>query len=121
MRMFLLGGVAQLEKLFFCFPDPHFKKRKHRRRIISPTLLSEYAYVLRPGGLVYTVTDVEDLHQWMATHLRNHPLFEQVSSDELAGDVCIPHVMTASEEAKKVERNSGAKYLAVFRRLSQSR
>jgi len=29
------------------FPDPHFKKTKHKWRIISPTLLAEYAYVLR--------------------------------------------------------------------------
>jgi len=31
------------------FPDPHFKKTKHKWRIISPTLLAEYAYVLRVG------------------------------------------------------------------------
>ena len=30
----------QLRKMFFCFPDPCFKKKKHRRRIISPQLLS---------------------------------------------------------------------------------
>jgi tRNA (guanine-N7-)-methyltransferase len=26
---------GQLEKIFFCFPDPHFKAKNHRRRIIS--------------------------------------------------------------------------------------
>lgn len=26
---------GQLEKLFFCFPDPHFKAKNHRRRIVS--------------------------------------------------------------------------------------
>lgn len=26
---------AQLTKIFFCFPDPHFKSRKHRYRIIT--------------------------------------------------------------------------------------
>lgn len=35
--------------MFFLFPDPHFKKTKHKWRIISPTLLAEYAYVLRVG------------------------------------------------------------------------
>ena len=39
----------QLTKMFFLFPDPHFKKAKHKWRIISPTLLSEYAYVLQEG------------------------------------------------------------------------
>jgi tRNA (guanine-N7-)-methyltransferase len=53
---------GQLEKMFFCFPDPHFKNKNHRRRIVSTTLLSEYAYFLAEGGLLYTITDVEDLH-----------------------------------------------------------
>ena len=25
----------QLDKIFFCFPDPHFKKYNHRKRIIK--------------------------------------------------------------------------------------
>jgi tRNA (guanine-N(7)-)-methyltransferase len=54
-----------LSTFFFLFPDPHFKLRKHKARIISPTLLAEYAYVLRPGGVVYTITDVKDLAEWM--------------------------------------------------------
>ncbi|KAL2090677.1 hypothetical protein ACEWY4_012940 [Coilia grayii] len=40
---------GQLSKLFFLFPDPHFKRTKHKWRIISPTLLAEYAYTLRIG------------------------------------------------------------------------
>lgn len=46
----------QLEKIFFCFPDPHFKAKNHRRRIISDILLTEYAYFLEPNGRLYTVT-----------------------------------------------------------------
>ncbi len=75
--------AAQLDKIFFLFPDPHFKKANFRRRIISPTLLAEYAYVLRVGGLIYTNTDVEDLHLWMVEHLSAHPLFERVPAEEL--------------------------------------
>lgn len=41
--------VFQLSKMFFLFPDPHFKKTKHKWRIISPTLLAEYAYTLKIG------------------------------------------------------------------------
>lgn len=45
----LCMSVSQLTKMFFLFPDPHFKRTKHKWRIISPTLLAEYAYVLRVG------------------------------------------------------------------------
>lgn len=40
---------GQLTKLFFLYPDPHFKKSKYKRRIINRALLAEYAYVLREG------------------------------------------------------------------------
>lgn len=38
--------LLQLRKIFFLYPDPHFKKSKHKWRIINPNLLAEYAYVL---------------------------------------------------------------------------
>lgn len=110
---------SSLSALFFLFPDPHFKARKHKARIISPTLLAEYAFVLKPGGIVYTITDVRDLHEWMKTHLEAFPLFESVSEAELReeGKGCIlDAVYNSTEEGKKVERNNGEKWLACFRR-----
>lgn len=47
--------------------DPHFKAANHRRRIIQTTLLAEYAYIMAPGGILYTITDVEELGDWMAS------------------------------------------------------
>ncbi|KIM39697.1 hypothetical protein M413DRAFT_19518 [Hebeloma cylindrosporum] len=109
-----------LSALFFLFPDPHFKSRKHKARIISPTLLAEYAYVLRPGGIVYTITDVKDLHDWMRVHLSAFPLFEPVDEETLRSEgkgPIIDAVYTSTEEGKKVERNGGEKWLACFRRI----
>ena len=40
--------------------DPHFKVQNHRRRIISVQLLAEYAFLLAPGGRLYTATDVPE-------------------------------------------------------------
>lgn len=111
---------GQLSKMFFLFPDPHFKRAKHKWRIINSSLLAEYAYVLRQGGLVYTVTDVKDLHDWMVHHFTEHPLFVCVTEDELAGDRVVELLFDSSEEGQKVSRNSGDKFLAVFRRVSGS-
>lgn len=108
---------AQLSKIFICFPDPHFKAKKHKARIVSTTLNSEYAFVLRPGGIVYTITDVEDLHNWMVHHLEAHPAFERVPEEEQEADECVKIMKSATEEGKKVERNKGQKFVALFRRL----
>jgi tRNA (guanine-N7-)-methyltransferase len=122
-------GHHQLSKIFICFPDPHFKARKHKARIVSESLNSEYAYVLRPGGLLYTITDVEEYHHWVLRHFlhgeqpegaapapSSKDLFERVSEEELALDPCVRVMKYETEESKKVTRNKGNKYVAVFRR-----
>jgi len=117
-------GKESLSALFFLFPDPHFKMRKHKARIISPTLLAEYAYVLRVGGIVYTITDVEDLHLWMLTHLSQFPLFEYVDPDTLRAEghgPVLDAVYFSTEEGIKVDRNGGKKWLACFRRIHVQR
>ncbi|KAK0252390.1 tRNA (guanine-N(7)-)-methyltransferase (tRNA(m7G46)-methyltransferase) [Friedmanniomyces endolithicus] len=108
---------GQLRKIFLCFPDPHFKARKHKARIVSGTLNSEYAFVLAAGGKVYTITDVEDLHLWIVEHFEGHASFERVGEEELEGDECVETMRRETEEGKKVERNGGRKYVVVFRRL----
>lgn len=108
---------AQLGKIFLCFPDPHFKQRKHKARIVSWTLNSEYAYVLKPGGIVYTITDVEDLHKWMVGHFEKHASFERLTKEEEEQDECVNIMSTETEESKKVTRNGGLKFIACFRKI----
>ncbi|CAK1545282.1 unnamed protein product [Leptosia nina] len=108
---------GQLKKMFFLYPDPHFKKAKHKWRIINKWLLSEYAYVLAEKAIVYTITDVKDLHEWMVNHFEDHPLFERIPDDELKEDKIVDKLFESTEEGQKVSRNNGDKFLAVFRRV----
>ena len=107
---------AQLSKIFLCFPDPHFKARKHKARIVSTTLNSEYAYVMKEGGIVYTITDVEDLHTWMVKHFDDCESFERVGEEEVEKDACVEVMWRETEEGKKVERNGGEKFVVLFKR-----
>lgn len=108
---------AQLRAIFLAFPDPHFKARKHKARIVSETLTAEYAYVLKEGGVVYTISDVKDLHEWMIHHFSSAPSFARLSEDEMSSDDLVSCMKTKTEEGKKVERNGGEKYVACWRRL----
>jgi tRNA (guanine-N7-)-methyltransferase len=105
----------QLSKLFFCFADPHFKRKNHRKRVISTALLAEYAYVLQPGGLAYVITDVAELMEWMVGHFSSTPLFERVTREDCASDPTV-RVLTKTDEGLKVTRNNGNMYIAVFRK-----
>lgn len=124
--------------MFFLYPDPHFKKAKHKWRIINKSLLAEYAYVLAEGGIIYTVTDVKDLHDWIVQHFVDHPLFERIDEDDLVcktlqvhnmvlfcvvlqqDDPIIEKLYSSTEEGQKVTRNNGDKFLAVFRRIKDN-
>lgn len=108
---------GQIEKIFFCFPDPHFKPKNHRRRIVNDNLLTEYAYFLAPQGLLYTITDVLELHTWHVEKCNAHPCFERIPDEEiLRDDPAVTAMIEETEEGHKVARNNGKKYFAVYRK-----
>lgn len=106
---------GSLEKIFICFPDPHFKAKNYRRRIINTGFLSEYAYLLKPKGRIYCITDVLELHQWHMDHLRAHQMFTQVADPD---DPCVKVMVNKTEQGQKVERNKGDKYWGIFEKKS---
>ncbi|CAM9519423.1 unnamed protein product [Chrysoparadoxa australica] len=116
LPQFLPKGM--LEKVFICFPDPHFKQKNHRRRVVSTALLTEYAYFMTPGSsYLYLITDVEEVHQWHLEKCDAHPCFERVDDLEAEKDPAVGLIQEVTEEGIKVQRNKGAKYWAVYRRL----
>eukprot|EP00917_Polyrhabdina_sp_WS-2016_P004270 GHVP01009783.1.p1 GENE.GHVP01009783.1~~GHVP01009783.1.p1 ORF type:complete len:286 (+),score=53.15 GHVP01009783.1:593-1450(+) len=117
---FLLNYIPKesLKKMFFCFPDPHIKKSKWRRRIINRGLLTQYAYVLKEGGIIYTITDVPELHHWMVEKLGSHPYFERLSEIEMKEDPCVELMAVSTEEGNKARRENRNFQSSVFRKLS---
>jgi len=109
---------GSLEKLFFCYPDPHFKKKKQRQRIISSQLLAEYAYVLKEGeGVVYVVTDVPELFEWMVERFEAHALFRRRGEVEHRKDVVSGFVRDMTDEAQRVDKSDRGKQDASFLRV----
>lgn len=53
----------------------------------------------------------------MTEHLSAHPSFERLSEEDEKSDILHDSLLQRSEEAQKVERNHGEKYLAIFRRV----
>jgi tRNA (guanine-N7-)-methyltransferase len=103
--------------VFFLYADPHFKKSNWDRRIISVDLLDVYAYFLRIGGSIYTVTDVEDLHNWEVAALDAHPSFRKATKEEIEADPVVPVMLSCTDEAKKAAREGRGQWYTVHIRI----
>jgi len=54
-----------LKSISFNFPDPWFKKRHHKRRVIQPEFINALSNSLQKGSLIFVKTDVKDLFDYM--------------------------------------------------------
>ena len=43
------------------FPDPHWKLRNRKRRIVQPQLVQQVAQLIAPGGQVFLQSDVQEV------------------------------------------------------------
>ena len=49
----------------FNFPDPWFKKKHHKRRIIQPKLIHKISKLMAKGGSISIKSDVKELFEYM--------------------------------------------------------
>lgn len=57
------------------FPDPWFKKRHQKRRIVQPELVKTLADTLAPGAMVFLQSDVKGVAVEMCDRFAEHPAF----------------------------------------------
>ena len=56
-----LFDPATVDRVFLNFPDPWFKRRHHKRRLIDEDLADKIGIVLKPGGELFFQSDVWSL------------------------------------------------------------
>jgi len=59
------------------FPDPWFKKRHQKRRVVQPEVVQILADHLMPEGQVFLQSDVEEVLLEMGDRFQEHPAFER--------------------------------------------
>ena len=52
---------ARVSRFFLNFPDPWFKSRQHKRRVMSPGLVDDLVRLLEPGGEIHVASDIFEL------------------------------------------------------------
>ena len=65
------------------FPDPWFKKKHHKRRIIQAKFLNRLALLMPKNSLLFIKSDVEELYKYMNSEISNSLIFEKINNKNL--------------------------------------
>ena len=93
-----------LKSLSFNFPDPWFKKRHYKRRVIQPEFINILSNSLQTGTLIFIKTDVKDLFDYMDCTISSNFDFKSIDKQDFN--------YSASFNPKKVQTNR-EKYVKV--------
>jgi len=72
-----------LKSISFNFPDPWFKKRHHKRRIIQPDFINILSKSMQKNSLIFVKTDVKDLFDYMDYTISNNFDFKIIDQKDL--------------------------------------
>lgn len=109
----LLGSLPTgiLQRVTIQFPDPWFKNRHTKRRVVQPQLVTELAAYLASGGIVFLQSDIEVVAQEMCDRFSNHPAFHKHGTTKWLAENPLP---IATEREKYTLSHGKPVYRAVF-------
>jgi tRNA (guanine-N7-)-methyltransferase len=106
--------AGSLQRVTIQFPDPWFKKRHAKRRIVQPQLVADLADYLVPGGIIFLQSDVELVAREMCDRFASHPSFQRQGTGEWLAENLLP-VPTEREIA--TQKKGKPVYRAIFTKV----
>jgi tRNA (guanine-N7-)-methyltransferase len=73
----------KLQRISIQYPDPCFKTRHAKRRVVQPALVNDIAKYLPSGGEVFLQSDLEWVAQEMCDRFSENPAFTRTQSEWL--------------------------------------
>jgi tRNA (guanine-N7-)-methyltransferase len=109
----LLESIPQgrLQRVTIQFPDPWFKKRHQKRRVVQPEVVDLLATHLARGGMVLLQSDVAAVAVEMCDRFQEHPAFHKQTSDPWLLQNPLP---VATEREKSTLSRGEPVYRALF-------
>ena len=74
--------IKNLKSISFNFPDPWFKKRHYKRRVIQPEFINFLSNSLQKGTLIFIKTDVKDLINYMDRTISSNFYFNTINKKD---------------------------------------
>ncbi len=103
-----------LQQVSIQFPDPWFKTRHAKRRVVQPELVAELAEYLAPGGIVFLQSDIQFVTWEMCDRFAAHPAFERQGN----GEWLLENPLPVPTEREIATQNKGEPvYRALFTKV----
>jgi tRNA (guanine-N7-)-methyltransferase len=102
--------MGQLQRVTIQFPDPWFKQRHQKRRVVQPEMVDLLAEFLTPGGFALLQSDVESVAVEMCERFQTQPIFRRKEPEWLAEN---PLPVPTEREQSTLSRGQPV-YRAVF-------
>ncbi len=74
--------IGKIDAVTIQFPDPWFKRKHSKRRMVNKEMVDTIAHRLAPGGRVFIQTDIEPLAEEMFDLFRANKQFEESPTDK---------------------------------------
>jgi len=74
--------IKNLKSISFNFPDPWFKRRHYKRRVIQPEFVNMLSNSLQKGTLIFIKTDVKDLFDYMDCTISSNFHFKTIDKKD---------------------------------------
>lgn len=99
-----LFAPASLKGVSIQFPDPWFKRRHQKRRVVQSDFLDAVARCLAPEGFLFIQSDVLAIAQQMRDRITAHPRFVPTTPDHTWMETN-PFGVSTEREAYTLEQN----------------
>ena len=103
-----LGEASRVDAVTIQFPDPHFKKRHHKRRVVQAALVRAVAQGLEPGARVFLQSDVRDVAEDMRAKFETFGSHLFRLDESLHGNAEAPETLAAANRERAREAAAAA-------------
>ena len=109
--------IKNVKSISLNFPDPWFKKRHYKRRVIQTEFISKLSNSMQEGSLIFIKTDVRDLFEYMNFTISNNLTFKEIDKKNFNYSECFNPNKIKTNREKYVLKNRFEIFESIYRKF----
>ena len=109
--------IDAITSISFYFPDPWFKKKHHKRRVIQPEFINLLSNAMRTRSLIFIKTDVQELFEYMELTILESLKFKKLANEDFRFNESFNPIKTQTKREKYVLLSQLEIYESIYFRI----